>query len=229
MRKLTVLLLALFCVTATVLAQKKAISSRNAPDSVTTAVAVFVASNMKMAVNNAIADITEMGIPCDTAALRSLIFKELQRPYSAEAHKHANAVIDNTIRAMALRQSDSLLVAAAKAPGAVTLPSGVVIRTLQAGEGPTPAPTDEVSIRYTGRLADGSVFDSIPDNEAPLTALATGFTPGFNQAIAGMRAGGKYVVTIPAPLAYGSQGVQGVIPPDAALQFDVEMIRITKK
>ena len=105
-----------------------------------------------------------------------------------------------------------------------TLPSGVVIRTVEQGSGAEIGLQDGVLIQYEGRLADGSVFDSSAGRgPAPLIAGQT--IPGFSEALTHMRGGGSYNIKIPSALAYGESPPPG-IPPGADLEFDVEVVQV---
>ena len=99
------------------------------------------------------------------------------------------------------------------------------IEVLKAGTGPGAAKGQSVSVDYTGKLMDGTVFDSSIPRGQPFT-----LTLGTNQVIAGwemgllgMKVGEQRRLTIPPALAYGANGIGGVIPPNATLVFDVEM------
>lgn len=200
--------------------------AQTASDSLDRSVAVFIASNIKLSVSNALGDIAAMGIDCDTAAVRALIAAELARPYDAAAHQAANEAIDAAMAERAVRESDAFLKAAAERPGATVLHDGLVIETLSEGTGATPTPSSTVSIRYRGTLPDGTVFDSIAEGDEPLTTPVSSLCAGMAKGLLLMRQGGRYRLTIPAPLAYGSRGVAGVIPPDCALQFEVQLTDI---
>ena len=105
-----------------------------------------------------------------------------------------------------------------------TLPSGVVIRTVEQGSGAEIGLQDGVLIQYEGRLADGTVFDSSAGRgPAPLIAGQT--IPGFSEALTHMRGGGSYNIKIPSDLAYGQSPPPG-IPPGADLEFDVEVVQV---
>lgn len=111
--------------------------------------------------------------------------------------------------------------------GTVTASGLQYIETL-AGTGDFPAPGDNVSVNYVGKLQDGTVFDSSENAGQPITfQLGTGqVIPGWDEGIALMKKGGKATLVIPPDLAYGEQGAGGVIPPNATLVFDVELVDI---
>ena len=104
-----------------------------------------------------------------------------------------------------------------------TTESGLQYRVVAEGEGPHPAPTDIALIDYTGRLEDGTVFDT-SEGKQPVPLPVTGSIPGFAEGLQLMRKGATYKLRIPSELAYGPQGAGGVIPPDADLEFDVTLI-----
>ena len=89
-----------------------------------------------------------------------------------------------------------------------------------------PRRDDSVSVFYVGRLSDGTVFDATDD---PVVFPLPDLTPGLAEGITMMRPGGKYRVTIPASQAYGEEGIPGIIPGRAALQFIVELIEVVKQ
>ena len=96
------------------------------------------------------------------------------------------------------------------------------------GSGLEAHPGQRVSVHYTGTLMDGTKFDSSRDRTAPFEfRLGAGAViPGWDQGVRGMRVGGTRKLTIPANLAYGARGAAGVIPPNAALKFDIELLEV---
>ena len=192
-------------------------------DSVDRAVAVFIASNIKLAIANALQGITDTGLTVDTAAVRAMLPALLAEPYNEAEHNDAVAAIDNAINSLTAKESAELLAKAA-APGAVTLPSGVVVETILDGKGDTLTPDDTVLLRYTGRLPDGTVFDSIGLDQEPMTTVVSDLVAGMTEGLTHMRRGGEYRLTIPAEHAYGAAGIPGVIPPGSALQFDISVL-----
>lgn len=123
-------------------------------------------------------------------------------------------------------EQDAFLAAQAAREGVHKLPSGLLFEVIEEGEGDYPTPEDTVEVRYTGRLADGTVFDSSKENTVkfPVNRLIPGFTEGLTH----MRPGGTYRLYIPARLGYGDRGAGKDIPPGAALDFTVTLIDIVK-
>ena len=102
------------------------------------------------------------------------------------------------------------------------------IEDTQVGAGAEAKNGDTVSVNYTGKLEDGTVFDSSVGKQPLDFVLGTHqVIPGMEQGVLGMKVGGKRTITIPPELAYGAQGAgNGVIPPNATLIFDVELVAI---
>lgn len=110
----------------------------------------------------------------------------------------------------------------------VPTPGELQIEEVEVGTGTEAKPGTMVSVHYTGKLTDGSVFDSSVERGDPITiTLGAGMViPGWELGINGMKVGGKRVLTIPYNLAYGPDGYPGVIPPYATLVFDVELVGV---
>ena len=120
--------------------------------------------------------------------------------------------------------------AAAKEAGAVVTASGLVYRSLKDGTGAQPASSsDTVKVHYRGTLPDGKEFDSSYKRNAPIDFPLNGVIPCWTEGVQRMKVGGKAKLTCPPGIAYGSRGAGGVIPPNATLHFEVELLGINGK
>lgn len=119
-------------------------------------------------------------------------------------------------------------------PGAKTeaqperTPSGLQYIDIAVGSGASPQTGNAVTVHYTGFLMDSTKFDSSVDRGEPFTfMIGVGqVIKGWDEGVASMKTGGKRKLIVPASLAYGSRGIPPVIPPDAELVFDVELISV---
>ncbi|MCF8197643.1 MAG: FKBP-type peptidyl-prolyl cis-trans isomerase [Sulfuritalea sp.] len=111
----------------------------------------------------------------------------------------------------------------------ITTASGLVIEELVIGEGAEASVGQTVSVHYTGWLTDGSKFDSSKDrNEAFEFSLGRQHViAGWDEGVQGMKIGGSRKLTIPPELGYGARGAGGVIPPNATLVFEVELLGLS--
>jgi FKBP-type peptidyl-prolyl cis-trans isomerase FkpA len=121
------------------------------------------------------------------------------------------------------------LEAAAKEPGAVTTPTGLVFRSLKPGTGPSPGSTDTVKVHYTGTLMDGTVFDSSVQRGQPAEFPLNGVIPCWTEGVQKMKVGEKAKLVCPADIAYGDMGHPPVIPGGATLTFEVELLEVTPR
>lgn len=109
-----------------------------------------------------------------------------------------------------------------------TTASGLQYEVLKEGTGLQPTAADQVTVHYTGKLIDGTVFDSSVERGEPATFGVTQVIPGWVEALQLMKEGAKYRLFIPSQLAYGPNGA-GPIAPNSTLIFDVELIKVIKK
>lgn len=115
-----------------------------------------------------------------------------------------------------------------KQEGVIETPSGLQYKVITEGTGENPAPTDVVEVHYTGKLIDGTVFDSSVERGETVKFPLNGVIPGWTEGLQLMKPGAKYMLYIPSDLAYGDRGT-GPIPGGATLIFEVELISIEKK
>jgi FKBP-type peptidyl-prolyl cis-trans isomerase FkpA len=149
----------------------------------------------------------------DLEAIRPKIFE------MARKRQEAKAGVEK-------KRGKDLLVTAAKEPGAQQLPSGLVIKTLKPGSGPSPTESDTVKVHYEGKLTDGTVFDSSYKRNQPAEFPLRGVVKCWTEGLQKMKVGEKALLTCPSEIAYGDQGRPPTIPGGATLIFTVELIEI---
>ncbi|GAM08128.1 FK506-binding protein [Geobacter sp. OR-1] len=112
----------------------------------------------------------------------------------------------------------------------VTTPTGLSYQDAKVGTGASPIKGKPVKVHYTGWLVNGTKFDSSVDRNEPFQFVigAGQVIPGWDEGVMTMKVGGKRRLTIPANLGYGARGAGGVIPPNATLIFDVELLDVQK-
>jgi FKBP-type peptidyl-prolyl cis-trans isomerase FkpA len=130
-----------------------------------------------------------------------------------------------TLSLPALAQTDVLKKAAAE-KGAIVTDSGLVYQSLKEGTGASPTATDRVSVHYRGTFPGGKEFDSSYSRSEPTTFALNGVIRCWTEGVQRMKVGGKARLTCPSALAYGPRGAGGVIPPNAVLHFEVELVGI---
>jgi FKBP-type peptidyl-prolyl cis-trans isomerase FkpA len=110
----------------------------------------------------------------------------------------------------------------------VTMPDGLKYTDDTVGTGTEATAGKTVSVHYTGWLLDGTKFDSSRDRNQPCSFPLGGgrVIKGWDEGVAGMKVGGKRTLVIPPGLGYGAQGAGGVIPPNATLKFEVELLDV---
>ena len=139
-------------------------------------------------------------------------FAKLEAEMQAEAAKQGEVNRKN---------GEAFLTENAKREGIKVTESGLQYEVLESGKGDSPKASDNVEVHYTGKLIDGTVFDSSVERGVPI--------PGWVEALQLMHEGDKWRLYIPSDLAYGPNGAGGVIGPNMTLIFDVELLRVIKK
>ena len=120
----------------------------------------------------------------------------------------------------------ALAILPAQAADKETLPSGVVVEHLKPGTGAAPKASDTVTVNYRGTLADGKEFDSSYRRGQPASFPLSRVIPCWTEGMQKVKVGGKARLTCPGATAYGARGIPGVIPPDATLTFEVEVLGV---
>ena len=122
------------------------------------------------------------------------------------------------------------LATAAKAADPVTTQSGLIYESIKDGTGASPKATDTVKVHYRGWFPEsGKEFDSSIKRGQPIDFPLNGVIPCWTEGVQKMKVGGKAKLTCPASIAYGSRGAGGVIPPNATLNFEVELLAVNGK
>jgi len=127
------------------------------------------------------------------------------------------------------KAADAFMATNAKAPGVVTLPSGLQYKVVRSGpaSGDHPKVADEVKIHYEGKLAIGEkIFDSSYERGAPAVYPLAGLIPAWVEAVPLMRPGDEWILYVPPSLGYGEEGAGSDIPPNSALIFRIELLGI---
>ena len=147
-------------------------------------------------------------------------FAKLEAEMQAEAAKQGEVNRKN---------GEAFLTENAKREGIKVTESGLQYEVLESGKGDSPKASDNVEVHYTGKLIDGTVFDSSVERGVPASFGVTQVIPGWVEALQLMHEGDKWRLYIPSDLAYGPNGAGGVIGPNMTLTFDVELLRVIKK
>lgn len=169
--------------------------------------AVFYGSQPKMSYDEAKAEIQKF-------------FTELEAKQREEAAKMGE------INAKA---GEEFLAENGKRAEVKTTLTGLQYEVIKEGDGPQPNADDQVVVHYTGKLIDGTVFDSSEDRGMPATFGVTQVIPGWVEALQLMKAGSTWRLFIPSALAYGPQGAGNVIGPNSTLIFDVTLLEVLPK
>jgi FKBP-type peptidyl-prolyl cis-trans isomerase len=125
-------------------------------------------------------------------------------------------------------ESAAFLAENAKKDGVKTTASGLQYKIVKAGKGPMPKSSDEVQVHYAGKLVNGTEFDSSIKRGEPVTFPVNGVIAGWTEALQLMPEGSTWEVYIPSDLAYGPGGTGDVIGPNAALVFEVQLLKVNK-
>ncbi|WP_180136476.1 FKBP-type peptidyl-prolyl cis-trans isomerase [Acinetobacter sp. YH12066] len=150
--------------------------------------------------------------------------EELQKAYTEFQQEMQKKQLQSNQQAQS--SSDNFLNENKAKAGVKTTASGLQYLTTKEGTGKQPQATSVVKVHYTGKLVDGTVFDSSVERGEPIEFPLNQVIPGWTEGLQLMKEGGKSTLYIPANLGYGAQGVPGTIPPNSTLIFDVELIEV---
>ena len=149
---------------------------------------------------------------------------------SLKTASFAALALSGALLASAVIAQDATTAASAREEGAVVTSSGLVYRSLKDGEGASPTAADTVKVHYRGTFPDGKEFDSSYKRNAPAQFPLGGVIKCWTEGVQKMKVGGKARLTCPSSIAYGERGAGGgLIPPNATLLFEVELLEIAKR
>lgn len=150
------------------------------------------------------------------------VMQEFQQQVVARKMEEAKGATDKN-----KKEGDAFLAANKAKPGVVTLPSGLQYKVIKEGTGATPKATDTVTTNYSGKLLDGTEFDSSYKRNEPASFPVNGVIRGWTEALQRMKVGSKWQLYIPSELAYGQNPPPGSqIGPNSVLVFDIELLGV---
>ncbi len=212
--------------------QKSRVELKNEMDSVSYAIGTDIGNNFKQSKLDSVnIDAIAMGLRDGldgTSVMTDEVLQEVVQGYMMRKQQQQMAE-DQAKGEVNKVEGEKYLAENAKKPGVETTASGLQYEVITMGTGPKPTATDEVKVHYTGRLIDGTEFDSSVSRGEPAVFPVGQVIPGWVEGIQLMPVGSKFKFHIPSDLAYGSGGAPGgAIPPNSVLVFDVELLEIMK-
>ncbi len=212
--------------------QKSRVELKNEMDSVSYAIGTDIGNNFKQSKLDSVnIDAIAMGLRDGldgTSVMTDEVLQEVVQGYMMRKQQQQMAE-DQAKGEVNKVEGEKYLAENAKKPGVETTASGLQYEVITMGTGPKPTATDEVKVHYTGRLIDGTEFDSSVSRGEPAVFPVGQVIPGWVEGIQLMPVGSKFKFHIPSDLAYGAGGAPGgAIPPNSVLVFDVELLEIMK-
>lgn len=175
--------------------------------------------------------VKELDVECFADAVKCVFDHTEPKMPAEEAHKLINEYLQKLqgeLEARAKEDGVKFLAENKKKAGVKETASGLQYVVEKEGTGAQPTATSEVTVHYTGKLLDGTVFDSSVNRGEPATFPLNRVIPGWTEGVQLMKEGAKYTFFIPSELAYGAQGVPNAIPPHSTLIFEVELLKVKK-
>lgn len=203
----------------------KAPEATSAPDSISYCFGVSIGSNLQ-----------ERGMDSMNNTMISAGFGDVMAGNTLEiSDSLADAIAQDHMKQLYMKQGmenkakgETFLEANKSKDSVQTTASGLQYKILRKGTGPSPSDKDTVEVNYEGRLINGKIFDSSYKRGKPATFPVDRVIPGWTEALKMMKQGGEWMLYIPSNLAYGARG-GGPIPPNSALIFKVELLKVKNK
>lgn len=148
---------------------------------------------------------------------------DMQQRFAAVRQESAQKIVERN-----KQEGEAFLAKNKGEKGVKTTASGLQYKVITAGKGKQPKPEDTVTVNYRGTLVDGTEFDSSFKRNQPATFPVKGVIPGWTEALPLMKEGSKWMLYIPANLAYGERNAGQLIGPNSTLIFEVELLSISK-
>ena len=214
------------CSTGMVIAQEVT-PLKEQKDKISYSLGVTIGRSMKRDSIDANPDLIVQGIKDALAAGKMLLtdeemaeaFMALQQGITEKKTEAKKALAEKN-----LKEGEQFLAENAKKEGVVTQPSGLQYKVITDGTGKKAKSTDAVTVHYRGTMIDGTEFDSSYKRNEPATFQLQNMIPGFTEGVSQMKVGSKWQLFIPSKLAFGEEGAEEAIGPNAALIFEVELL-----
>lgn len=235
MRQLAVIAAILIFAGSVAFAQQPATETKKDPgpeskqDKVSYSIGVIVGKDMKNQGVDINPDVFSKGFRDGLAGAKPAMTDEDMQKTMSELRTEMTAKKQAEMKKLAEEnkaKEDAFLAENKTKEGVKTTASGLQYKVLKEGTGKTPTAYDTVVVHYRGTLLDGTEFDSSYKRNEPATLPVSGLIPGWTEALQMMKTGSKWQIWVPSKLAYGESGAGGVIPPNAMLVFEVELISI---
>ena len=201
----------------------KDVDLSDSTDQVSYCFGVVIGSNMKHT------GLDSLNMETFTAAMKDVFSDKPLKVDRTEAQATMQRYMQHAMMkksAVAKAQSERFLEANKTKEGVKTTGTGLQYQVLAQGTGKSPLTTDRVTVHYTGRLTDGTIFDSSLQRGQPATFRVNQVIPGWTEALQMMKEGDKWILFIPYSLGYGERGSPPQIPPFSTLIFEVELMKV---
>lgn len=231
MRFYTVFILSVVLVAQGVFAEDKKFELKDDKDRISYSIGVNIGTNMKKQSLDVNPEALAKGINDAIAGKETLMSEQemnntlssLQKELMAKQMERQKELAEKN-----KKEGDAFLEENKKKEGVVTLASGLQYKVITEGTGESPTLSDTVTVNYSGKLIDGTEFDSSYKRGQPAVFRVNSVIPGFSEALQLMKTGAKWQLFIPGNLGYGDRGAGRTIGPNATLIFEVELISFEK-